>query len=70
MSAEATRTNGDMNDDASITALVKTTLLYHRSTSGLNTTVATRDGVVTLTGMASSAAAADRPPNSPATSTG
>ncbi len=58
-SAEATRTTGDKIDDASITALVKMSLLYHRSTSGLKTSVATRDGVVTLTGKASSAAAAD-----------
>lgn len=39
-------------DDASITALVKTTLLYHRSTSALKPTVATQAGVVTLTGSA------------------
>lgn len=39
-------------DDASITALVKTTLLYHRSTSAINTTVKTTDGVVTLGGKA------------------
>ena len=58
-SAEATRTVGDKVDDASITALVKMSLLYHRSTSGLKTSVATKDGVVTLTGKASSAAALD-----------
>ena len=46
-------------DDASITALVKTTLLYHRSTSGLNTTVETKDGVVTLTGKAKNKAEKD-----------
>ncbi|EKD40046.1 MAG: transport-associated protein [uncultured bacterium] len=39
-------------DDASITALAKTTLLYHRSTSAINTTVNTKDGVVTLGGKA------------------
>ena len=39
-------------DDASITALVKTTLLYHRSTSAINTSVNTKDGVVTLGGKA------------------
>ncbi len=39
-------------DDASITALVKTALTYHRSTSSLNTTVTTKDGVVTLEGKA------------------
>lgn len=43
-------------DDASITALVKTTLLYHRSTSALKTTVETKDGVVTLGGQAKNAA--------------
>lgn len=37
-------------DDASITALVKTTLLYHRSTSALNTHVETKGGVVNLRG--------------------
>jgi osmotically-inducible protein OsmY len=35
-------------DDASITALVKTTLLYHRSTSTLGVTVETKNGVVKL----------------------
>jgi len=34
-----TRTAGDKIDDASITALVKMTLLYHRSTSALHTKV-------------------------------
>ena len=52
-------TAGDAIDDASITALVKTALLYHRSTSGLKTTVATQDGVVTLGGKAKSAAEKD-----------
>ena len=46
-------------DDASITALVKTTLLYHRSTSALNTTVVTNEGVVKLGGKAGSAAEKD-----------
>jgi hyperosmotically inducible protein len=40
-------------DDASVTALVKTTLLYHRSTSALKTTVETKEGVVKLGGKAS-----------------
>lgn len=43
---------GEKIDDASITALVKTTLLYHRSTSALNTTVDTKEGVVNLGGKA------------------
>ncbi len=46
-------------DDASITALVKMTLLYHRSTSALNTKVTTKNGVVTLSGKASNAAEKD-----------
>lgn len=46
-------------DDASITALVKMTLLYHRSTSALNTTVATNGGVVTVGGKAKNAAEKD-----------
>ena len=43
-------------DDASITAQVKMTLLYHRSTSAINTKVVTKRGVVTLRGKASNAA--------------
>ncbi|MBU0676398.1 MAG: BON domain-containing protein [Proteobacteria bacterium] len=39
-------------DDASITALVKTTLVFHRSTSAHHTKVTTNDGRVTLTGTA------------------
>jgi len=42
-------------DDASITAQIKMTLLYHRSTSALNTKVETNDGVVTMYGKASNA---------------
>jgi len=54
-----TRTAGDKIDDASITALVKMTLLYHRSTSALHTKVETMNGVVTLSGKASNAAEKD-----------
>jgi len=50
------RTAGQKIDDVSITAQVKMTLLYHRSTSALNTKVATRRGVVTLYGKAKNAA--------------
>lgn len=50
------RTVGDKIDDASITALVKSTLLTHKSTSGLKTSVQTKDGVVTLSGEAANAA--------------
>ncbi len=41
---------GEWIDDASITALVKITLMYHRSTSGLTTAIETKEGVVTLNG--------------------
>lgn len=53
---------GDMKDsvdDASVTALVKMTLLYHQSTSAVDTTVKTTDGVVTLGGKAKNAAEKD-----------
>jgi hyperosmotically inducible protein len=50
------RTVGEKIDDASITAQVKMTLLYHRSTSALNTKVTTKKGVVTLGGKAGNAA--------------
>jgi hyperosmotically inducible protein len=46
-------------DDASITALVKTTLLNHHSTSALNTTVETTEGVVKLGGKAKNGAEKD-----------
>jgi osmotically-inducible protein OsmY len=57
--AKKTRTVGEKMDDASITAQVKMTLLYHRSTSTLHTSVATKKGVVTLTGKAKNAAEKD-----------
>jgi osmotically-inducible protein OsmY len=53
------RTVGEKIDDASITAQVKMTLLYHRSTSALNTKVETKRGVVTLYGKASNTAELD-----------
>ena len=46
-------------DDASVTAEVKVTLLFHRSTSALNTQVKTTRGVVTLSGKAASTAEKD-----------
>jgi hyperosmotically inducible periplasmic protein len=46
------RTAGEKIDDASITALVKMTLLYHRSTSAIDTKVTTKNGMVTLSGKA------------------
>lgn len=47
-------TMGELIDDASITGLVRTTLLFHRSTSDLNITVETKGGVVKLEGLARS----------------
>lgn len=52
----AEKTVSEKIDDASITALVKAALLYHRSTSGMKTKVETSDGVVTLSGVAQNAA--------------
>lgn len=49
-------TMGDKIDDASITAEVKSSLMAHRSTSALRTSVSTADGVVTLSGIAANAA--------------
>jgi hyperosmotically inducible protein len=46
-------------DDASITAQVKMVLVLHRSTSVINTSVATKHGVVTVTGKAGNAAEKD-----------
>jgi osmotically-inducible protein OsmY len=47
----------ELIDDASITAMVKATLMYHRSTSALRTKVGTQDGVVTLSGTAKNSSA-------------
>ncbi|MFA4827653.1 MAG: BON domain-containing protein [Thermodesulfovibrionales bacterium] len=55
-SKKTPRTAGEKIDDASITAQVKMALLLHRSTSALHTTVATKLGVVTLSGKARNAA--------------
>lgn len=52
-------TLGEKIDDSSITAQVKMSLLYHRSTSGLKTKVETKDGVVTLSGKAKNSAEKD-----------
>jgi hyperosmotically inducible protein len=48
----AERTVGQKIDDASITAQVKAGLSAHKSTRGVTTQVTTRDGKVTLTGIA------------------
>ena len=53
------RTMQEKIDDASITAQVKMALLFHRSTSALKTSVATKDGVVTLSGKAANGAEND-----------
>jgi len=49
---KANATMGDQIDDASITAEVKSTLLSHRATSAVRTTVSTTGGIVTLGGIA------------------
>ena len=54
-----TETVGEMIDDASITASVKSALLLQRSTSALHTKVDTNNGVVTLKGKAKNAAEKD-----------
>jgi osmotically-inducible protein OsmY len=54
-----TRRMEEKIDDSSITAEVKAALLFHRSTSALNTIVKTTNGVVTLGGTAKSTAEAD-----------
>jgi len=58
-SKKSGETMGKKIDDASITAQVKMALLSHRSTSALNTTVTTTDGVVTLGGKAKNSAEKD-----------
>lgn len=50
---------GEIVDDASITVAVKSKLLWSKHTDGLNTTVDTKSGRVTLTGTANSQAAKD-----------
>jgi hyperosmotically inducible periplasmic protein len=49
------RTLSEKIDDASITTLVKASQLAHLSTSTITTKIETRDGVVTITGVAKSA---------------
>ena len=58
-STKTARTMGEKIDDASISAQVNMTLLNHRSTSVLNTTVKTKRGVVTVGGKARNAAEKD-----------
>lgn len=52
--ADAKRTAGEVIDDASITAQVKSALFSHKSTSALKTKIDTKVGVVSITGVASS----------------
>lgn len=52
-------TLGAKVDDASITAQIKASLLFHKSTSALATKVVTKNGVVTLRGEAKNAAEKD-----------
>ena len=58
-SSKIKHTIGEKIDDSSITAQVKMTLLYHRSTSAIYTTVKTNLGVVTLDGKAKNATEKD-----------
>lgn len=58
-SYESKLTMNEKIDDASITAQVRMALLSHRSTSAFRTGVQTNDGVVTLSGKASSGAGKD-----------
>ncbi|MDP2874881.1 MAG: BON domain-containing protein [Holophaga sp.] len=55
----AHRSLGEKIDDGSITAQVKATLLFHKSTHVLATKVSTKNGVVTLHGEARTAAEKD-----------
>lgn len=57
--AKPTSSMAEKIDDASITAQVKMILLAHRSTGVLRTTVTTKDGIVTLGGIARSEAEID-----------
>jgi osmotically-inducible protein OsmY len=50
---------GEYIDDASITAQVKLALLFHHSTSVVNTMVDTKDGIVTVKGVAKNSAERD-----------
>ena len=54
--AKAHRTAGTKIDDASITAQIKTSLLFHHSTHTVATKVTTRNGVVILRGEAANGA--------------
>jgi hyperosmotically inducible periplasmic protein len=53
------RTVGEVVDDASVTAQVKSALFTHRSTSAVKTKAITRNGIVTLSGTAQNPAEKD-----------
>jgi hyperosmotically inducible periplasmic protein len=53
--SESRRTVKEKLDDASVTALVKASQMAHLSTSTITTKVETREGVVTISGVAKSA---------------
>jgi len=57
--AKADDTLGEKIDDASITAQVKMTLMMHKSTGVIRTSVTTNNGIVTLSGKAKSEAERD-----------
>ncbi len=57
--AKADNTIGDKIDDASITAQVKMTLMMHKSTGVIRTSVSTNNGIVILSGKAKSEAERD-----------
>lgn len=54
--APAARTAAETRRDASITGLVRATLAAHRSTSPMRTEIETRNGEVTVSGVAANAA--------------
>lgn len=56
VNAKPSPTMGEKIDDASVTSQVKFALLSHKSTSALKTQVTTNEGVVTISGVAASAA--------------
>ena len=56
---EENRTMSEKIDDASVTAQVRANLLWHRATSVRSTKVETKDGVVTLSGVAQNEAEKD-----------
>jgi hyperosmotically inducible protein len=58
-SKKANESTGEKVDDASITAQVKMTLLFHKGTSAVDTHVETNNGVVTLKGKANNGAEKD-----------